>query len=576
MSKPSIMNPDADPPSPRAGLGNLRTGVVAAALLATTSLIAHPAFAQVACSDLTSLRLPDNTVITTAQDVPAGSFTPPGSTTALTGLPEFCRVAGTISPTADSDIGFEVWLPTTTWNGKYEGTGNGGLAGSIVYSALQESIQHGFAGSNTDTGHNNANGAGAFALGHPQKIIDFGYRSTHLTAVISKLVVAAFYGKAASESYFNGCSQGGQEALMEAQRFPNDYNGIVAGDPDNYMTHHEVGAHLWVTLNEFGPNDNGVLQTADLQPLGDAVNAVCDAQDGLADGILNDPLTCHFNPSVLLCQNGNTTDCLTAQQVQTVKAIYNGPDSVTYAGYYPGFLRGGEATNWPGYISALGPDLDVHSELGLPFFKYFVFQDPNWDFHTWQFTPANLAMIDQRFASILNAVNPNLRPFKNAGGKLIQFHGFADPDVPPLNSINYYNSVVSFFSDANSGNEEVGKSKVDSFYRLFMVPGMGHCGGGNAPNVFNGSTQGAPMDPQHDIVLALDQWVTNGTAPNQIIATQYAAATTAGAAPTVVRTRPLCPWPLLATWTHKGSEDNAASFTCAPPTAKQLTEAEQQ
>ncbi|MBV9786190.1 MAG: tannase/feruloyl esterase family alpha/beta hydrolase [Acidisphaera sp.] len=538
--------------------------------------MAHPAFAQVACSDLTSLQLPDNTVITTAQDVPAGSFTPPGSTTALTGLPEFCRVAGTISPTSDSDIGFEVWLPTTTWNGKYDGTGNGGLGGSISYSALQAGIQHGYAASNTNTGHDNSLPTGAFALGHPQKIIDFGYRSTHLTAVISKLVIANFYGKAIQKSYFVGCSLGGQEALMEAQRFPDDYDGIVAGDPANYFTHHEVGAHLWNTLNEFGPNDNGVLTNAQLPPLGDAVNAVCDAKDGLADGILNDPLTCHFNPKVLQCQNGNTTDCLTPAQVSVVDSVYDGPDAVTYAGYYPGFERGGEDTTWPGFITPTAPDTNFHSSLGIPFFKYFVFQDPNWDFRTWQFTPANLAMVDQRFASILNAVNPDLRPFLNHGGKLIHYHGFSDPDVPPQNTINYYESVVSFFADRNNGNTEKAQSKVDGFYRLFMVPGMGHCAGGNAPNVFNGSTQGAPMDPQHDVLMALDQWVTTGTAPAQIVATQFAAATTAGAAPTVVRTRPLCPWPLLATWTHKGSEDDAANFTCAPPTAKQLTEAQQQ
>lgn len=540
-------------------------------LLAASAFTAPKALAA-NCADLTGLQI-SNTTITTAEVVPAGSYSPPDGSATLTGLPEFCRVAGVIQPTSDSNIKFEVWMPTSGWNGKYNGTGNGGLAGAIVYSALASGLRHGYATSNTDTGHDNTNGPGAFALGHPEKVIDFGYRAVHLTAVESKAVVKAFYDQDPTRSYYIGCSQGGQEGMMEAQRFPYDYDGIVVGDPDNYMTHHEVGAHLWATLALLA-DPTSALPLSKAQVLGSAVNAACDAQDGVSDGVLTDPRVCKFDPGVLLCQNGDAPDCLTAPQVDAVRKIYEGPDQNTYQGYYPGFERGGEAVSWNGYLTAASPSTTTlaHATLGLPFFKYFVFGDPNWDFHSWNWS-TDVATVDAKLAKVLNAVNPNLSRFENHSGKLIHYHGFSDPDVPPRNSINYFSSVLKFISDRNQGDEESAKSQLDGFYRLFMAPGMGHCGGGPGPNAFgNSAALPVPQDPQHDVLNAIDAWVDRDVAPDQIIATKY---TNDDPTQPVAQTRPLCPWPTVAQWDGSGDINAASSFHCGPQSAAEINAAGQ-
>jgi feruloyl esterase len=259
-------------------------------------------------------------------------------------MPAFCRVAATLTPSSDSDIAIEVWMPASSWNRRFEGVGNGGLAGAIPYSALAPGVSLGYATVGTDTGHiGSSSYDGTFALGHPEKIIDFGYRSIHLMTVIGKQIASAYYGENAKRSYFTGCSTGGRQALMEAQRFSDDYDGIVAGDPVAYYTHHHVGGNLWVVRQMFNNPASTVFTTEDTL-LGNAVNAACDALDGVADGVLNDPRGCHFDPAELLCEGSQMPpNCLTAEQVEAVRNLWTGPDQMVHQhGYYPPFERGGE------------------------------------------------------------------------------------------------------------------------------------------------------------------------------------------------------------------------------------------
>jgi len=506
--------------------------------------------AAVTCESLASLTLPQTT-ITVAQSITTGTFTPPGSKTALTGLPAFCRVAATLTPTSDSLINMEVWMPESGWNGRFEGVGNGGFSGTIVYSAMAPVLPLGYAVASTDTG---STSDGTFALGHPQKIIDYGYRGIHLMTVRGKQILAAFYGRNPKYSYFNGCSNGGREAGMEAQRFPDDYDGIVQGDPALWMTHHEVGAHLWIAAQMFGSNAGALVDTAgtvytdQLTALGNAVNAACDAKDGVVDGVLNDPRKCHYDPEKLLCTGTQTPQsCLTAAQVQTVKNIWRGPDEMLHRpGYYPPIERGGELLGWPGWNSPVrgGTPTDTHASLGLPFFKYFIFDNPAWDFETfnWKSGPAyvenKVVVPGQTIPQVLNAMNPDLRQFREKRGKLIHYHGSSDPDIPTQVSINYFEDVLKF----NGGSREW----TQDFYRFFLVPGMNHCSGGPGANVF-------------DMLTPLVEWVENGIAPKSILATHYVNnVATQG----VAFTRPLCPYPEEAVYKGKGSNTDAANFVC--------------
>jgi feruloyl esterase len=432
--------------------------------------VVHQA-AAVTCESLSSLKLPETT-ITVAQSIPAGTYTAPNGQV-FPNMPAFCRVAATLTPTSDSDIGIEVWMPASTWNEKFEGVGNGGFGGAISYSTMAPAVQLGYATVSTDTGHVGSTYDGSFALGHPQKIIDFGYRAIHLMTVRGKRIADAFYAENPQHSYFDGCSTGGRQALMEAQRFANDYDGIIAGDPVAYYTHHHVGGNLWVVRQMFNNPASTVFTTQDTL-LGNAVNAACDALDGVVDGVLNDPRLCHYNPEKLLCQGSKRPPtCLTAEQVEAVNNIWTGPDQIVHQrDYYPPFERGGEADGWPLSISPEPPpaqQTDHHAEIGIPFFEYFVFDNPNWDFRTfnWISDPAyvenKVVVPGQTLASVLNSINPDLSQFHARGGKLIQYHGFSDPEVPPLTSINYFESVVNFPGESTQWTQE--------YYRLFMVPG---------------------------------------------------------------------------------------------------------
>lgn len=503
------------------------------------------AFAAQSCESLSKLAL-TATVITHAETIGTGTFTPPEGK-AVDGLPSFCRVSGTIHPSADSDIQFEVWLPSTGWNGKFYGVGNGGYAGAINFGQMGAGLKQRYATASTDTGHRAGGTDATWALGHPEKITDFGYRAIHETAVKAKLIVAAFYGDGAKRSFFSSCSNGGRQALMEAQRFPEDYDGIIAGAPANYWTHLLSNA-AWDLL-ALGSKESFVPSTK-LPAIEKAALQACDALDGVKDGVIEDPAHCHFDPSVLQCAGGETDSCLTQPQLTALKKLYAGSRWSNGKQVFPGYPPGGEAEvgGWSVWIAGRTPDHSLMYAFGTQFFKNMVFQDPAWDYHQFE-VDRNTKSADAKMAHALNSNDPDLSRFQARGGKLILYHGWSDAAISAQNTIDYYKSVVA----------KMGARKTGGFVRLYMVPGMQHCGGGPGPDSFG--QLGIPMgDAGHDLGAAMDRWVEQGVAPKEIIAAKYQK--DSDPASGVVRTRPLCVYPLVAHYKGSGSTDDAVNFAC--------------
>ncbi len=485
------------------------------------------------CETMGKVALRQGTV-TKAQLVPAGAFAPPtpsgsGQNTAglFASLPEFCRVAATLTPTSDSDIKAEVWLPASGWNGKFQAVGNGGWTGSISYPALARALARGYATASTDTGHKGDRAS--FVVGHPEKHIDFGWRAVHLTAVHAKTIIAAYYGSGPKFSYWNGCSSGGKQGLKEAQRFPADFDGIIAGAPANNWVRQKAAV---VAVNRAANQDPAsVIPPTKYAVVHRAVLDACDAIDGVKDGVLEDPRRCDFDPQALECQGEDVPSCLTARQVAAARAIYAAVRNPrTGELVFPGLPRGTERA-WD--VQA-GPSPRT---VAYDLFAYAVFNDPNWNHFTLDLD-RDVALAEKLDAEgpQVAAVDPNLKPFFDLGGKLLMYHGWADPNIVATNSINYYERVAAALG---------GAGRIRGSYRLFMVPGMGHCSGGDGPNVF-------------DMVSALEAWVEQGRGPERIVASRV----TEGK---VVRTRPLCPYPQVARYTGTGSTDNAANFVCAAP-----------
>jgi hypothetical protein len=510
------------------------------------------------CETLSSLKLPDTT-ITLAQTIAVGAFRPPTSgggappsaaaTKAFSGLPAFCRVAATLKPSSDSDIKIEVWLPVSGWNGKFQGIGNGGYGGTIGLTELADAVSRGYASASTDTGHTDTNvTSAAWALHHPEKIVDFGHRAIHETAVSAKAIIRAFYGADSRRSYFDSCSNGGRQALMEAQRYPSDYDGIVAGAPANYWTHllSFAAANTKATL----ANAESYIPAAKLPAIEAAALAACDANDGVKDGVIEDPVRCRFDPEVLLCRGAESDSCVTRPQLAALQALYGGlkdPDGKTA---FPGYSPGGEAEpgGWAAWITGNAPEKSLMFAFGTQFFKNMVFDDATWFFRSFD-AVRDTRLADSKMAGVMNATDPDLSAFRKRGGKLILFHGWSDAAIPAMNAVNYYQSVV-----ARAGAKEAG-----TFVRLYMVPGMQHCGGGAGPSVF-GHVGAGRGDRTRDIDAALEAWVEQRVAPDQIVAAKYQGAPGQGGA--VVRTRPLCPYPLVAAYQGTGSTDDAANFMC--------------
>jgi feruloyl esterase len=524
--------------------------VSVAALLASVMLGTAPA-AATTCEELVGLKLPDTTIVL-AQSVAAGVFTPPGEPLSAQtvipykDVPAFCRVTGVIKPTNDSNIQFEVWMPSAGWNGKLKCLGNGGFAGVILHQALALPLARGYAATATDTGHVGKDASWAF--GHPEKVIDFGYRAIHETTVKAKAIIAVFYGQGPRYSYFSSCSNGGRQALMEAQRYPDDYDGIIAGAPGNFWTHNIAG-FAWNSQALSDPAR--FIPTSKLKAIEVAALAACDARDGLVDGVIDNPTKCNFDPSTLLCEEQPSDNCLTEPQVVTLKKIYTGPTNAKGEQIFPGYLPGGETEQggWGPWIIGTKPGGGSQSFFATNFFANMVFENPSWDIKSFDIDK-DVQAADEKTGRILNAIDPNLKAFKQRGGKLILYHGWSDPAIPPENTISYYRSVVA----------RLGQRNTRQFMRLFMVPGMQHCGGGPGPNTFGQLGVSAQADPEHDISLALERWVERGIAPDGIVATKFVADSdlTQG----ILRTRPLCAYPLVARWKGTGSTDDAANFAC--------------
>jgi hypothetical protein len=521
------------------------------------------------CESLTGLSL-DHATVMAATSVPAGTFTPPtlaGATTPATpipNLPAFCRVQITSYPTSDSSIGIEVWLPEN-WNGKYLQSGNGGFAGTVPYTALGRDIQRGYAAAGTDDGHADpVNTDASWALGHPEKTIDYGYRALKETTDKAKAVIAAYAGSGPKFSYFFGCSDGGREALMESQRYPNDFDGIVVGDPANNTTG-LLTQFIW-DMQALLASAASYIPPAKLPAITNAALATCDATDGVEDEVIGKPRQCHFNPNQLLCTGEDNNSCLTQPQLTALKKIYYGPHNSEGQTINPGFLPGAEAYvgGWSTWIVGPGPGADsivraAQYGFGTDYFKYFVFNDPNWDFQTFNFdTDVEKALAapiaGQALGDVMQSVDPDLSVFRAHGGKLIQYHGTTDAAIPPGDSIEYHRTVLSFFGVYDQRDA---KDTVSNFYRLFLVPGMQHCQGGPGANTFG---QTVPLaDSDHDVVKALEAWVEQGKAPDKIIATKYS-----NDDPTqpALFSRPLCPYPALARWNGTGNASDAANWSC--------------
>jgi feruloyl esterase len=479
------------------------------------------------CESLSGLKLQDTT-ITTAESVAAGAFTQPDAGgkgkggkggNAFADLPAFCRVAATIKPSTDSDIKIEVWLPASGWNNKFVANGNGAWTGSITPATLGGDVRGGYASAMTDTGHQG--GSASFALNHPEKVIDFGYRAVHELTVKSKAIITAFYGQGPKYSYWNGCSAGGKQGLKEAQMFPTDYDGIVAGTPVSDWVGRATGA-VW--MGQAMHNDEAAyIPPTKYAAIHKAALDACDAKDGVKDGVIEDPTTCKFDPKVMECKGADSSECLTTAQVEGARKIYSGvinprTKEVIFPGLMPGSEMGWGTQAGP---NAFGPGVDL--------FKYVVFNNPDWDYKTMNFD-TDVAAAVKADNNRMNAMDPNLKAFFDRGGKILQYHGWADQQMTPGNSPKYYDMVV-----AKNG----GLNKVMDNYRLFMVPGMGHCGGGDGTETF-------------DKLGTLEKWVEQKQAPAQIIASHAATG----------RTRPLCPYPQIATYKGSGSTDDAANFSC--------------
>jgi feruloyl esterase len=488
--------------------------------------------AAASCESLTNLSVPE-AKITSATVVAAGAFVPPptggadlggpSSTAQFGHLPAFCRVTATLTPSSDSDIKIEVWLPASDWNGKLQSVGNGGWAGVISYGALAGGLAGGYATASTDTGHT-SNG-GSFALGHPEKMTDFAYRSVHAMTVAAKQIIAAFYGQGPEISYWNGCSTGGRQGLTEAQRYPLDYNAIIAGAPANNRIH----LYIWSmsVAQTVHKDEASYIPPNKYAMIHKAVLDACDSLDGLQDGLIGDPRRCHFDPKALACKGSDEPSCLTGPQVETAQRIYSAAKNPrTGQEIYPGLEPGSEL----GWAIHAGPQ---PSSYAIDGFRYVTFKNPDWDYRALNLD-SDVAFAEKVDNGATSAMDPNLKEFFGHGGKLLMYHGWSDPNIAPLNSINYYQSVLKTMGAA-----------ADDSIRLFLFPGMGHCGGGDGPNTF-------------DVMGALAKWFEKGQAPSQVLASHR----TNGV---VDRTRPICAYPRVAAYEGTGSVDDAANFVCKAP-----------
>ncbi len=487
------------------------------------------------CESLKSLSLP-NATITRAETVGAGQFTPPSGgqgrgAGVFRDVPEFCRVAVTAKPTSDSDIKVEVWLPTKTWNGNFQAAGNGGLAGSIGFAAMAGFVRDGYAAAGTDTGHEGM--TGEFIIGHPEKLKDYAYRAFHEMTVASKTIIKAHYGNGPKLSVLNNSGGGGRQAMSEAQRYPGDYDAIaVPGTVDVYATRLHFG-QAWVyeathkTPGSYIPPEKyPAIHLA-------ALNKCDDSVDGVKDGLIDNPLNCAFDPKVIECKGTDSVECLTPPQVEAARMIYTPPvNPRTKEKLYSPLFPGSEL----GWAGMAGPQLFPNAD---EYFRWVVFGDPNWDYKK---RPVNydsdwILANNPEIAAIMNAANPDMSAFAKRGGKLLVIGGWADTGTAPGGSVDFYNSVI----------KKMGEKQTRHFFRLFMVPGMGHQMGTNGLENFS-----------FDSLKVVTDWKQTGKAPDQIIATRYKNGKEVGK-------RLICAYPQVAVYNGAGAKEDPANFNCKMP-----------
>jgi feruloyl esterase len=425
-----------------------------------------------------------------------------------------------LTPSSDSHIEAAVFLPTETWNGKLQVVGNGGWAGTVSYPAMAAALREGYAAASNDTGHraNDAGGGGMFALGHPEKITDFAYRAMHETVLKAKAITKDFYGSAPKYSYYNGCSTGGRQGLIEITKFPEDFDAASVGAPANPHVHlHAAGVERSLELMK----NNAPLTQSKVEALHSAVMAACDALDGVKDGIIGNPEKCHYDPAALLCKSGDGPSCLTPGQLETVKIVFGDINT-----------KKGEVV-WTGYPA--GTELDVASLKTVPtgpggvwdVIRILGHQDKDYDWHNFDLDK-ELARADE---AGIDTLTYDLSAYKAHGGKLLLYHGWADAGIPPGHTVSFYKSVLN----------TMGKNQ-DDWFRLYMEPGMGHCGGGVGPDQFNK-------------MGVIERWREAGERPEAILASHVTGTT-------VDMTRPLCPYPQVAVYKGVGSTNDAANFSC--------------
>lgn len=470
-------------------------------------------------------------------------------------LPAFCRVIGVATPTPQSKIGFEVWLPEQGWSGRYVQAGNGGLAGVIFHPLLAQLLERGHATASTDNGHQASPIDGTWAIGQPEKVRDFAERAVRVTSDIAKAMVASFYAKPARRSYFFGCSEGGREALIAAQRYPEAFDGIIAGAPAADWTNLMTG-FVWRGQALHG-SEEGYIPESKLPMIQAAAMKACDAKDGVEDGLVSD-LSCRFDPRELECRGGSADQCLTAAQVVSLERLYGDlRDPKTNVMIAPGYLPSGENETGPigggvrQYAFGAAPGQSLQVAFSTGYFGGFVFERRDWDFRGFDLT-SDLAIAREKLGALMDATDPDLSKLRRRGGKLIQYHGLLDGSIPPAMSTQYFDRVQARMGDTRD------------YYRLFLAPGVLHCGFGPGPNVFGNIGPRGQPDAEHDTLFALERWVEQGVAPASIIATKY---TNDDPSQPVLRTRPMCPYPQVATWDGKGDIDRGASFKCSAATA---------
>jgi len=497
------------------------------------------------CASLKTIQLAD-TSITAAETVTSGAFEIAEDGATLHDLPAFCRVAGEFHPTSDSRIRFEVWLPEQAWNGRLLGVGNGGFAGSIGYAQMARYLKRGFAVAGSDAGHEAEATDASWAWQHPEKVKDFGWRAVHLTALRAKEIVDAYYGRPVEKAYFDSCSDGGREALMEAQRFPADYDGILAGDPANsWSTMLASGA---IFMQDLMSDPNAYIPDRKLKFIEQAALAKCDALDGVADHVIGDPSQCHFDPQTLLCREGDASDCLTQPQIDSLKHLYDGVRDSQGKLIFPGFSMGDEV-GWRDWIIGESPGASQGSLYVQNYFRYMASGDPT--FNVLKASPEELLRESRaEGAGDLDATNPDLSGFAAHGGKLILYHGWSDAAIPPGNTIDYYESV----------EQRMGEAKTASFVQLYVVPGMGHCYGGPGATAFGQLGIATVQGPKYGLFDSLENWVETGSPDATVIATKYVMGKD-GAMETVF-TRPLCAWPKVAQYSGSGDPNDAKNFAC--------------